>query len=331
MNKSNKFIPITVLTGFLGAGKTTFLNKVVEQNKDKKFGLIINEFGSVNIDSQLVSKEISKDEIYEITMGCICCVVRTDLIKATKSLIEKNPDLDLIVIETSGLADPVPVAQTYEIDNLDGLVYLDSVITVIDCINYFKHKKNYEILVKQVLAADIILLNKVEDSQQIHEIIQDIINIKPDSYFVENNDRLNTRVIIERNLWTYSELLKRDNPNNKGIKKHHQNLSKSYSHDHTHDKFQSYLFISEKPLSLEKFSIWINESFPKEVIRAKGFIRFYDFLFNTFLFQMVGSSKTLLPFSSNNRDFDLQTTKIVFIGTEINKLELERSLKSILQ
>jgi G3E family GTPase len=155
---------ITILTGFLGAGNTTLLNKLIESHPEKKFGLIINEFGEVGIDGELVSQQVSEEQTYEISSGCICCVVRGDLIKGVDKVISSN-DIDYLIIETSGLAEPMPVAQTFEVDN---------VVAIVDCENVQDNVTNYAVLAAEVAAADIIVLNKVEELT--HEQITEIKN-----------------------------------------------------------------------------------------------------------------------------------------------------------
>ena len=131
--KKNK-IPVSVLTGFLGSGKTTLLNYILGSNHGKKIAVIENEFGEVGVDDQLVNKKIAgKEQIVEMSNGCICCTVRGDLIKTLKDLIHKLEKFDYILIETTGLADPAPVAQTFFIDPIITDLYrLDAIITVVD-------------------------------------------------------------------------------------------------------------------------------------------------------------------------------------------------------
>lgn len=332
-------IPITILTGFLGAGKTTILNQILAQNKDKKFGLVINEFGQINVDSEILTQEVSKDEIFEISQGCICCVVRGDLIKAVESLLLKYSNIQYIFIETSGLADPIPVAQTFEIENLDGKVYLDSIITVVDGLNYFDNIKNYKIAKSQLIAADLIILNKTKEiDKNIQQlIINDIKQKNPEAYIVLDQD-LDVKNLIESQKWSFEKILNYKKQQNIAQDNHHQcdgncdheECQHNHDHHHEHDIVDEYLFISKDPLDAEKFNEWILNKIPHEIIRAKGFIKFNGLIHDTFLFQMVGSRKILVPFKSKDKRFDSQTTRIVFIGTKINKSELEKSLKDII-
>lgn len=341
-------IPITILTGFLGAGKTTILNQIISENKNKKFGLVINEFGQVNIDSEILSQEVSKDEIFQISKGCICCIVREDLINAVRNLLLKHNDLEYIFIETSGLADPIPVAQTFEIDDLDGRVYLDSIITIVDGLNHFENIKNYRIANSQLIAADIIILNKTKEIDQNTQelIIQDIKQRNPEAYIILDQN-LNVKHLIESQKWSFEKILNYQKTQNITEEQHHNHENHdeclgdcghcheeehkhSHSHQHIHDEVEEFLFTTDKFFDPDKFNDWIINQIPHEIIRAKGFIKFKNLIHDTFLFQMVGSRKLLVPFIAKDKNFDTQTTRIVFIGTKINKSELEKGLQNIL-
>lgn len=200
-------IPITILTGFLGSGKTTLINKIIEENKEKKFGLIINEYGEINIDSQLISTDVKDSELYEMTNGCICCVVRGDLIEAVETLISNNK-LDYILIETSGLADPLPVAQTFMAEDLGGRVHLDGVITLVDGINYFSNNEDYFVAISQIISANIIVLNKAQEisEDQVEGIIKDIKHINEHAFVIVNKGDLDTKHLVQSDSWSFGQL-----------------------------------------------------------------------------------------------------------------------------
>jgi len=156
-----RMIPVTVLTGFLGAGKTTLLNRILSENHGRKLAVIENEFGEVGIDHQLVIS--SEEELFEMNNGCICCSVRGDLIRILGRLLKRKDRLDGILIETTGLANPAPVAQTFFTDDeMKRSFKLDAIVTVVDALHVSQHLDGDDESVKQIAFADVILLNKTD-------------------------------------------------------------------------------------------------------------------------------------------------------------------------
>ena len=161
MNTVETRVPVTVLTGFLGSGKTTLLNRILTENHGKKIAVIENEFGEVGIDNDLVIG--AEEEIFEMNNGCICCTVRGDLIRILGHLMKRRDKFDYIMVETTGMADPGPVAQTFYVDDdMQQKLHLDAIVTLVDAKHIWEHIDDSDEAKEQVAFADVILLNKID-------------------------------------------------------------------------------------------------------------------------------------------------------------------------
>ena len=173
-------IPVTVLTGYLGAGKTTLLNRILTEEHGRKFAVIVNEFGEIGIDNELVVG--ADEEIFEMNNGCICCTVRGDLIRIVEGLMKRKGKFDAIIVETTGLADPAPVAQTFFVDaDVGASAKLDAVVTVADARWLLDRLKDAPEAKNQIAFADVILLNKTDlvTKEQLEEVEARIRGINP--------------------------------------------------------------------------------------------------------------------------------------------------------
>jgi G3E family GTPase len=202
-------IPVTVLTGYLGAGKTTLLNRILTEDHGKKYAVIVNEFGEVGIDNDLVVD--TDEEIFEMNNGCICCTVRGDLIRIIEGLMKRKGNFDGILIETTGLADPAPVAQTFFMDDdVRARTRLDAIVTVVDALNLAKRLDDAPEAEDQVAFADVILLNKVDlvSPEALAEVRRDIRAINPYARIIET-ERCNVELadILDKGAFDLSRIL----------------------------------------------------------------------------------------------------------------------------
>src|ERR1700739_102100 len=177
---SSEKIPVTVLTGYLGAGKTTLLNRILSEPHGKKYAVIVNEFGEIGIDNDLVVG--ADEEVFEMNNGCICCTVRGDLIRIIDGLMQRTSPFDAIIVETTGLADPAPVAQTFFVDqDVQDEARLDAVVTVADAKWLSQRLKDAPEAKNQIAFADVIILNKTDlvDAAELAEVEARIRAINP--------------------------------------------------------------------------------------------------------------------------------------------------------
>lgn len=175
MDTSIQGIPVSIITGFLGSGKTTLLNHILTQQQGLKTAVLVNEFGEIGIDNELIIKR--DDDIVELNNGCICCTINDDLVKTVHKILERKEKLDYLIVETTGVADPVPVAVTFLSTELRGKTRLDSIITMVDCDNFYAEaKQNSTVAYQQITHGDIILLNKTDlaESETVDRIEKQI-------------------------------------------------------------------------------------------------------------------------------------------------------------
>ena len=332
-------IPITLVTGFLGSGKSTLINRVLSDNPSIKFGLVINEFGDVKLESQIVEAK-DEDAITELSNGCMCCVVRSDLIKTVTGLLNKAPKTGHIILEASGLSDPVPIANTFLNDDLEGKVHFDAIICVVDPINFLSSLDNYSVAETQLSYADFVLLSKtdVATAEQIEETKKLILAAKPDARILELGDDFPTDLVFDTSNVDHSDLAGLEieehhhhHDDDDDDDEHEDHEHEEHEHEgekvyhHAHDAVDTLFYKTEKALDLDRFGIVLRD-LPREIVRAKGFLHFSDrkAAKNKYILQMVGA-RPVLDAKPWDRDEEKQSA-LVFIGKGFDKEKLLQEL-----
>lgn len=261
-------IPVSVITGYLGAGKTTLLNRILSEKHNKNYAVIVNEFGEIGIDGALV---VGADEdIFEMSNGCICCSVRGDLIETIDSLLKSERPIDNIIIETTGLADPAPVAQTFlQEEFVRSKTQLDAILTVVDAKHISIELKASREAKEQIAFADILLLNKVDLVDNVDSVRDDLRSINPIAKIYETkNSDVDLDLILSQNAFALDRTLVKDP----------EFLNASHLHHHHHDDgVQSFSLEADLPMDRQKFSMWMQwvlEHFGMDMLRTKGIISF---------------------------------------------------------
>lgn len=231
-------IPVTVLTGYLGAGKTTLLNRILTENHGQRYAVIVNEFGEVGIDNDLLVE--SDEEIFEMNNGCICCTVRGDLIRTVQNLMKRKGAFDAIIVETTGVADPAPVAQTFFMDDdVRASARLDAVVAVVDSRHVLQRLEDTEEAEDQVAFADVILINKTDlvTPEELATVEARIRSINPYAV-LHRSERCGIEIkqVLDRGAFDLDRILSLDPHFLKhGHAAHECGPDCDHDHDHKHD------------------------------------------------------------------------------------------------
>ena len=306
-------IPVTVLTGYLGAGKTTLLNRVLTEKHGKSYAIIVNEFGEIGIDNELVVN--ADEEVFEMNNGCICCTVRGDLIRIIGNLLKRKGRFDGILIETTGLADPAPVAQTFFVDDeVRKSARLDSIVTVVDARNFLQRLEDTHEAAEQVAFADIILLNKLDlvSPEELATVEARIRAMNPMAK-IHRTDHCALPVdqLLDRGAFDLARILEIE-PNFLG------------EDDHEHDQsITSVCVTADRPLDINKFASWISRLLRErgvDILRSKGILDIKGSP-NRYVFQAVH----MLMDADDGKRWERgepRTSKFVLIGRNLDEAEL---------
>ncbi|AGF47232.1 G3E family GTPase [Candidatus Kinetoplastibacterium desouzaii TCC079E] len=316
-------IPVTIITGFLGSGKTTLLNKILKEQHGNKLAVIENEFGSENIDTEILVHD-TNEEIVELSNGCVCCTIRGDLIKTLSDLYEKlskkQLDFERIIIETTGLADPGPLCQTFFINDYIANHYkLDSLITLVDAKHAPETLNNQIEAQKQVGFADIILISKSDlvPPENLNNLKQRLIKINPKAPIkILNIDVLDINYLLNISGFNLDSVLDID----PSFLQSEDHTCTEECHHHHHDGISSFVFQSYKPFDpekLENFLSQIVQKYGTDMLRYKG-ILYMKGIENKILFQgvhMIMGAEPAEVWAKTEKP----NNKIVFIGQNLPK------------
>jgi G3E family GTPase len=315
-------MPVTIITGFLGSGKTTLLNQILKNRQDLKVAVLVNEFGDINIDAQLLVD--IEDDMVELSNGCICCTINDGLVDAVYRVLEREDRVDYMVIETTGVADPLPIALTFLGTELKHLTRLDSILTVIDAEAFTPSHFDSEAARNQVSYGDIILLNKTDlaSASQIDELENYIRTTKAGSRILRSHfGEVPLALILDVGLANSGSY----QPEEKNHDRKHEHEHEHHHHHSDHlanDGFISVSFQSDRPFSLEKFQDFLSRLISVDVFRAKGILSF-EGIDLRYIFQLTGKRYEL---QHDFRDKPL-INQLVFIGRNLNPQLLQQQLR----
>lgn len=365
--------PVTLITGYLGSGKTTLLNEILRQEK-RRVALIVNDMGSINIDAAIIKKNgsaVAQSEMYEMQNGCICCTLREEFIKQVEK-ISDNDSIQTVFVEASGISDPGAIAASflaYEEDQPDTNVYLSNIVTVVDADRIYREfmtdLQNYDekdannlssndittLIVDQIEFCNTIVLNKVDllTEEQIEDVIKIIRDFQPKAEIIKTTrGKVEIDRIVSEQKFNYEMV-----DSSSAIQKAINSLGETNRGFTDEYGISSFSYEYKAPFDEKKFMDFITGDFPKELIRAKGYIWFKEKPQDVLLFEQAGRNSSVMPVAYWVAALDKKTQKeclendeelrnswdaeygdrinqIVFIGKNYNKTKIVSRLEECL-
>ncbi len=335
MSETTPRIPVSVLVGFPGSGKTTLLNHILSHNHGRKIAVIVNEFGEINVDAKLVRR--TTERMVEMSNGCICCTLREDLLQEIQAL-SQVPGLEYIIIESTGIGEPMPIAQTFYMEDLESLVRLDSIITVVDAYNFWNqyHSEGEAededgnpttqplapLLVDQLEFTNIVLINKADlaPADDVAQLETFIRQLNPSARIHRTvRAEIDPALLINTGLYDYERGAEAENWDVEWNKP---------SSEVEEFGFISFVYHSSTPLRWDVFEAFLESDIFNQITRSKGIVFFDDH--NPLILNQAGGLceiEELEPFDPAEESPDeSQDTELVFIGQGLPKAEILAAL-----
>ena len=360
MDPAPTALPVTILTGFLGAGKTTLLNHILSNQQGVKTAVLVNEFGEIGIDNDLIIA--TGEDMVELSNGCICCSINGELLEAVYRILDRPDPVDYLVVETTGLADPLPVAMTFLGSDLRDATRLDSIITLIDAENFTEEILEGDVARAQVVYGDILMLNKCDlvSEERLTAVETRLREIKTDARILRSvKGEVSLPLLLSVGLFESDKVVAEQEsaPHNHDHEQHHAHdhhdhsgcdhdhghcehdhgHEHSHGHDHAHNHsheyadhlaiegFTSLSFSSDGPFALRKFQNFLDNQLPAGVFRAKGILWFNESE-RRHVFHLAGKR-----FSIDDSDWSSNTERrnqLVLIGKQLDHATLRKQLQA---
>jgi G3E family GTPase len=347
MDAPKQGLPVTIITGFLGSGKTTLLNHILTNQEGLKTAVLVNEFGEIGIDNELIVS--TGDDMVELSNGCICCTINNNLLEAIYKVLERQDRVDYLIVETTGLADPLPVALTFLGTELRDLTRLDSIITLVDSENFSLDLFNSQAAQSQIAYGDIILLNKADlvDEAEVDSLELRIRDLKQDARILRSvRGQVPLSLLLSVGLFESDQHFDtvdqgthhhdhdhhdhHDHDDHEACDHDHGHCVHDHDHHHHHhsnhlenDGFTSISFESDQPLSIRKFQYFLDNQLPSNVFRAKG-ILWFDESPRRHIFHLSGKRFTL----DDNEWKGQPKNQLVLIGQNLDHETLKSQLQN---